>query len=146
MVVSIPQATDPAGEIADLLHRVNHTIRREMAAEAGPSDLSPAQMRAMRTLARSGGPLRMSELAHALGIARRSATSVVDELEALGMLDRIDDPTDRRAVRVQLTGAGRKAMADIRRRRRTAAARVLGPLDHDHMQALGSLLRRLVDP
>ena len=87
-----------------------------------------AQLRAIRALARRTAPIRMSELAEALGIVRRSATSVVDDLEHLGFARRVDDPTDRRAVGVELTPAGRKLMADARRRRRTAAGQVLGSL------------------
>jgi DNA-binding MarR family transcriptional regulator len=89
--------------------------------------------------------MRMSELADALGIVRRSATSVVDELERLSLVERFEDVSDRRAVGVQLTAMGRKFMADARRRRRTAAGRVLAPLEPSQLDELRKLLRRVVD-
>ena len=141
----IPDQDDPAGhdlaaEVADLLHQVNHRIRRQAAETLEPLGATTAQMRAIRALARREAPIRMSELSEALGIVRRSATSVVDDLERLGFARRVDDPTDRRAVGVELTPAGRKVMADARR---TAAGQVLGPLDDRELRALRDLLLRL---
>ena len=138
-----PEAPDLEAEVADLLHQVNHTIRRQAMADAGPSGVTSSQMRAMRTLVRRTEPMRMSELADALGIVRRSATSVVDGLEQLGLVRRTEDPTDRRAVGVHLTEAGRKMMADARRRRRSAAGQVLGSLSETDLTTLRSLLRRV---
>ena len=140
---SIPDAPDLATEVADLLHQVNHNIRRQAMADAGPSGVTGSQMRAMRTLIRRGDPMWMSELADALGIVRRSATSVIDGLEQLGLVRRAEDPTDRRAVGVQLTEAGRKMMAEARRRRRSAAGQVLGSLSETDLTTLRSLLRRV---
>jgi DNA-binding MarR family transcriptional regulator len=140
---SIPEVPDLATEVADLLHHVNHTIRRQAVVESDPNGVTSSQMRAMRTLIRRGAPMRMSELADALGIVRRSATSVVDDLEHSGLVERIADPADRRAVGVQLTDTGHKVMADARRRRRTAAGRVLAPLGESDLEALRSLLERV---
>ncbi|HEX3090939.1 MAG TPA: MarR family transcriptional regulator [Ilumatobacteraceae bacterium] len=150
MATSIPAVPDLATpdlatEVADLLHHVNHSIRRQAIADADPNGVTSAQMRAMRTLIRREEPMRMSALAEALGIVRRSATSVVDDLEVMGLVERIADPSDRRAVGVQLTDAGRKAMADARRRRRTAAGQVLNSLGDADLLALRALLQR-VDP
>ena len=139
----IPEAPDLATEVADLLHHVNHTIRRQAMADSGQSGVTSSQMRAMRTLIRRSDPMRMSELADALGIVRRSATSVIDGLEQLGLVRRTEDPTDRRAVGIQLTDAGRKTMADARRRRRSAAGQVLGALSESDLTTLRSLLRRV---
>jgi DNA-binding MarR family transcriptional regulator len=148
MAESIPEASDLATpdlatEVADLLHHVNHTIRRQAVAEAGANGVTSSQMRALRTLVRRGEPMRMSELADSLGIVRRSATSVVDDLEQLGLVERIADPVDRRAVGVQLTHMGRKVMLDARRRRRTAAGQVLGSLSRSDLEALRTLLQRV---
>jgi DNA-binding MarR family transcriptional regulator len=143
MARSIPDAPDLATDVADLLHHVNHTIRRQAMADAEPNGVTSSQMRAMRTLLRHGSSMRMSELAESLGIVRRSATSVIDGLEEIGLVERIDDPSDRRAVGVQLTRTGHKVMADARRRRRTAAGQVLGTLGEADLAVLRSLLQRV---
>jgi DNA-binding MarR family transcriptional regulator len=143
MPESIPEAPDLAMEVADLLHQANHAIRRQAMMEADPNGVTSSQMRALRTLIRRGEPMRMSELADALGIVRRSATSVVDDLEQLGLVERIADPADRRAVGVQLTDAGRTMMVDARRRRRTAAGQVFSSFTESDLELLRSLLRRI---
>ena len=143
MARSLPAENDLAADVADLLHQVNHRLRRAVMAEADSSGVTSAQGRAMRTLVHHDGPMRMSELAAALGIVRRSATSVVDDLEQLGFVRRVDDPADRRAVDVELTPAGRNAMTEARRRRRSAAAEVLAGLGDAELQTLRELLQRL---
>jgi len=132
-------------EVADLLHHVNHLIRRQAQAEAGPHGPTGAQMRALRVLSRSEEPLRMSELAAALGIARRSATSVVDDLEVSALVERVEDHMDRRAVRVQLTHRGRSTMADARQRREHAAAQLFSALTVAELSSVRSLLSRARD-
>jgi DNA-binding MarR family transcriptional regulator len=142
----VPGNQDLAAEVADLVHHVNHMIRRQAMAEAAPDGPTDAQRRTMRTLHRHGRTaMRMSELADALGIARRSATSVVDGLEELQLVERIDDPHDRRAVLVQLTAAGRREMAEAARRRRTVGGRVLRTLSTSELEVLQSLLLRVSD-
>ena len=137
------QAADRAATVADLLHQVNHRIHRVAAEELEPLRITSAQMRALRTLHHHGAPMRMSGLAAALGIVRRSATSVVDELEARGLVERMANANDRRAVEVQLTDAGRETLAELRGRRVDAAGRVLGQLNVDDLEQLRVLLERL---
>jgi DNA-binding MarR family transcriptional regulator len=54
--------------------------------------------------------MSMSELAEALGIDRPNATTLVDDLEAQGLVRRRPHPTDRRAKLVEATRKG-KALA-----------------------------------
>jgi DNA-binding MarR family transcriptional regulator len=49
---------------------------------------------------------RMTELADAVVLSKSGLTSVVDRMEADGLLERRPDPDDRRAVRVVLTPRG----------------------------------------
>jgi DNA-binding MarR family transcriptional regulator len=136
---------DLSDEVGDLLHRVNRRIRAVANLDLEPLGITSAQARALRTLARSDGPIRMSELADRLRVARRSATSVIDELAERGLVDRRADPSDRRAVDVEVTPAGWSMLDRIDAHRRRAAARVTRGLDRRDLVALRDLLRRL-DP
>jgi DNA-binding MarR family transcriptional regulator len=136
------------GEVADLLHSVSHRIRRESRSELEPLDVTWAQLRALRAAHRhradgSHEGARMSELADALHVARRSATSLVDELEAKGWVRRVGDADDRRAVRVELTDAGLGLMRTVGQSRRKAATRVLETLPERDLRSLRDLLARL---
>jgi DNA-binding MarR family transcriptional regulator len=86
----------------------------------------------------------MSDLAARLDIARRSATSVVDELVARGLVARRDDPVDRRAVEVEVTPNGVRLIEELRSRRRAAASALTARLSMSELTSLHDLLARLV--
>jgi DNA-binding MarR family transcriptional regulator len=63
----------------------------------------------VRTLILLGhGPKRMSDLASYLGSGMSSATSMIDRLVSKGLVERIEDESDRRVVTCQLTGPGQE--------------------------------------
>ena len=140
---SIPDGpAEVSGDIADLLHLVTRRIRRDAVADLAPIGLTPALVRTLRTLRRYDGAARMSVLAEALRIARRSATTLVDGLVERGLVAREDDPSDRRAVLVRLTDRGVALLDDIDALRREAAKRVLRTLSAGDQDQLRDLLTR----
>lgn len=50
--------------------------------------------------------IRMSDLSDRLMITKSGLTSRIDALESQGLLRRLPDPSDRRAIRVAMTDAG----------------------------------------
>ena len=75
--------------------------RREVSESVG---LSFARVRALRRIAPA--PITMGALATALVIDAPNATQVVDDLAALGLVERRPHPTDRRVKLVVTTAAG----------------------------------------
>ena len=55
---------------------------------------------------------RLTDLANRLGVTKQAAGQLVDELAAMGMLERIPDPTDARAKLVRFSRRGRLALLD----------------------------------
>lgn len=53
---------------------------------------------------------RLTELARRLGVSKQAAGQLVDELEAMGMLERATDPRDARAKLVRFSRRGRAAL------------------------------------
>lgn len=134
---------DPSAEVADLIASVGRRIRRAASHDLEPLGVTWGQVRALRTLGRCAGPVRMSELADRLRIARRSATSVVDELVERGLVERAADPADRRAVTVDVTPAGRALLDQLVDRRRAAAADLTSTLSPAELTTLRELLSRI---
>lgn len=132
-----------AEEVADLLHAITRRLRHAARGELRDVHVTPAQWRALQVIAWCDEPLRMSEIADRLHIARRSATGVVDELEEAGLVQRADDPRDRRAVVVEATQSGRRLLSAAGDARRRAAARELDALTPAELTRLAGLLRRL---
>ena len=128
--------------LADAFRSVARKLRETSQETLAPWDLNPSQFRALRVL-NYHGALRLSDLAVRLRIAPRSATEVVDALEARGLVGRRPDPSDRRATLVELTGQGTGVLGAIRTARGTEAERIfdrLSPADRDH---LARILRKL---
>lgn len=81
---------------------LDNARRREVSEALG---ISFARARALRRIARR--PISMSELAAALTIDPPNATTMVDDLEGLGLVTRRPHPDDRRAKLVEATAKGR---------------------------------------
>jgi DNA-binding MarR family transcriptional regulator len=95
----------------------------------------PAQLRVLSIVSRNRHT-NMSRLAEALEVVPSSASRLCDRLEATGLLRRVPDPRDRREVRLLLTAAARRLLADLRDGRRRALAEVLdrmNPQDTDDL-------------
>jgi DNA-binding MarR family transcriptional regulator len=133
---------DPV-QLADQLHGLTKQLRRAQSDGLAPLGLTPAQGRALRLIARSEEPLRMTELADQLGIVPRSVTTVVDALEEAGLVHREIDPRNRRAILLRLTGQGALVRDQLREARRRAAEDLFAPLEEADRKALAELLARL---
>jgi len=137
-------AREDAGVVAELIAQVSHRLRRAGQEQLEPYGITWGQLRMLRLLSRQGEPMRMSELARAAGVVPRSATSVVDDLEAGGFVRRLADPADRRATLVEMTDRSVDVLSALRAGRTAGAQRLLDRLDPDQQAQLRSLLEELL--
>lgn len=86
--------------------------------------VTPPQLRVLVMIA-SRGPLNLGAVARGLGVHPSNATRACDRLVLAGLLDRRDDPADRRNLQLQLTENGRRLVDEVMDRRRHAIADVL---------------------
>jgi DNA-binding MarR family transcriptional regulator len=96
----------------------------ERARLAQQRAVPPAQLRVL-TIVAGNRHTNMSRLAEALDVVPSSASRLCDRLEATGLLRRVADPRDRREVRLLLTSASRRLLADLRESRLVALTAVL---------------------
>ena len=82
------------------------------------------------------GPIRLTTLAAAEGIAQPSMTQLIQRLERQGLATRINDPEDGRVALVNITNAGRAVMDDRRRDRRDRLAELLKGVSPEDEAAL----------
>lgn len=73
--------------------------------------LSLAKFGALTHLMEAGEPLNLSECAKRMACVRSNITQLMDRLEADGLVRRVEDPQDRRAVRAAITPLGAKLQA-----------------------------------
>ncbi|MGV3491761.1 MAG: MarR family winged helix-turn-helix transcriptional regulator [Devosia sp.] len=96
----------------DLLHvgRLWRKMARQVAAEHGVSEAASAPL---VWIERLGDNVRQNALAEAIGIEGASLVRLIDELEGSGLVQRLPDPTDRRANSVSLTPRGTEVVAEV---------------------------------
>lgn len=125
-----------------LLHAAQ-VVGDKLEAALGSVGLSMAKYSALQNLADAGEPLTLSELAERLSCVRSNITQLVDRLEAEGLVRRVDDPSDRRSVRAELTLLGKEkaeAGAAELSRAQSELSEVMTPRDLASLEAaLGAL-------
>ncbi|MFC7533332.1 MarR family winged helix-turn-helix transcriptional regulator [Actinoplanes sp. GCM10030250] len=123
---------------------VTRRLRHRTRVALEPWNISPSQSRALGVLI-GHGEMRLSALAEHLRIAPRSATEVVDDLQARALVERRPDPADRRATLVALTPSGVATGEAIRHARSAEGERLFADLSPADRTELSRILRKLRD-
>jgi DNA-binding MarR family transcriptional regulator len=97
----------------------------------------------MSQLWRYPGGLKMSELSQHLMVTGGNVTGIVDLLEKDALAERTPEPDDRRAYRVRLTRAGRKAFGEMARAHEGWIVELLGGLSRREQAEIHKLLGQL---
>ena len=111
-----------------------------MSLGAAAEDTTIAQYRALVVLA-SHGPRRMVDLATALAVTPSTAGRMCDRLLRKGLIRRHRARTDRRAVRVSITDAGRRVVDEATARRRALIADILRKIPPRQQPAIATALQ-----
>lgn len=140
-----PTSSDIEGlalELADAFSRFAGVYKRWLHDHIGGEEVGATGVRALCALA-GDGPLRMGDLGDALGVTSRYVTAVVDALERDGLARRVADPSDRRALLVELTPEGERAAGGLTEAHVRLHAELLGVLDEDRRRELLACLEAL---
>ncbi|CAB1128056.1 putative Transcriptional regulator SlyA [Candidatus Hydrogenisulfobacillus filiaventi] len=133
----VPEAL--VGELLELMRVFRwftHPVRR--------GEITAEQYWLLRLLEKAG-PLRVGQLAAALGIGQSSVTTACKRLERQGLVRRARDTADERVVRVILTEQGQQCVASWAALRHATAARILSTLSPEEQTRLQELLARVLD-
>lgn len=89
-------------------------------------------------------PPTVKDIAMILELEHSTASRMLTEAEADGLVVRSTDPSDRRRTIVELTADGRALLADSQRIRTWAIGGVLSEWDPSEVEQLSALLEKLV--
>ena len=92
--------------------RLSRAYRRAVDKALAPHGLSEARALPVVQIARLGEGVRQGVLAHELGVEGPSLVRILDQLCAAGLVERRDDPNDKRARMLHLSDEGR-ALASV---------------------------------
>lgn len=147
----------PSEELVDRIDRTLMRMRRlaikpvpgELPSRAGDHPLSGAKMLACTLLAdiqqHRDGAIAIKDVASFLDLEHSTASRLMSELEADGLIERGTDPEDRRRTTIRLTDAGMQVVDGLTEVRRWVMLRVLEGWDSAELERLVHDLERVID-
>jgi DNA-binding MarR family transcriptional regulator len=137
-------AAERAGRLADSFGRAGKSVVRAFDDRLGEHGVSTPRSKLLAEVLRMQ-PVRLADLARAVGVTQGTASTLVDALVREGLIARGPDENDRRAIRLATTAMGakraRRWLADYV----AAAEELFDCLDADDQVLLTLLLDRLAE-
>lgn len=141
---------DPTGSADRTYDRLQHEVavfarRAEQTRLGAVGELRNSMDRAAYLLLgrlEAGGPMGVKALAHAMSIDSSTVTRQVTPLVDQGLVDRVPNPDDGRAVLLALSAEGRTRLHEVRSARKRLMAEMLDDWSVDDRERFTELLTR----
>jgi DNA-binding MarR family transcriptional regulator len=132
--------------IVDRIGGLNRRLHRELEETLDTFGLNSGEWKVLGVLRRAGTPYRRSpgDLAKYEELSSGAMTNRLDRLEEAGLVRRLPDPADRRAIQVELTEKGKRTWEDAFSAQAEKEALVVSALGKRQREELNALLRRLM--
>ena len=142
----LPQLDLATEGIVERIQKVAWRIDKAMAETLAAHNLNKGEWRLLGALRRHGPPYRRSpgQLAEEMGLSSGAMTNRLDRLETAGLIRRQRDPSDRRAIEVELTDAGWQAWQTTVGTQAIKEQLIASALDARDKEELNRLLRVLL--
>jgi DNA-binding MarR family transcriptional regulator len=127
-----------------LLALLGQEAMRRLRAAHTAHNLKPRQFQILGLLHDHGG-LAQRELVQTMGVDPSILVTLLNPLEADGLVTRERDPSDRRRHLVTLTPAGKRHLASASRAQKETEDTLFASLDDDQREQLRALLLGLRD-
>jgi DNA-binding MarR family transcriptional regulator len=125
-----------------VINRAAQRLRERVEAALLPMGLRRRHYASLAVIG-TEGRLSQQELGNRIPIDRATMVMVVDDLERLGLVERRQDPADRRAYHILLTANGERALEQAKLRVAGAEVEGLAPLSAEQRRQLDGLVRIL---
>jgi len=124
------------------LLRAGRAVLARVEPRLADSGLTPTQFGVLEAILHKG-PLSHRELSRKVLTSAGNMTDLVDKLEARGLVRRIRQKLDRRAVTVELTPAGRALIEPLFAAHAADIAGAMRALSGEELRLLSALLKKL---
>ena len=121
-----------------------HALRRAFDRRAASLGVTRAQWKVLFRLTRMPG-LRQVELADMLDVEPITLSRIVDRLEEAGHVERVADPTDRRAWRLQVTEKAKPLVTRLRALGSELVEEAFEGVDRDEIERVREVLAQVRD-
>jgi MarR family transcriptional regulator, transcriptional regulator for hemolysin len=127
-----------------LLHDVSRLRRTVFDKAFKPLGVTRSQWWVLANLSRhSGTPMMQTELARVLDVGKVALGSLLDRLEANGLVVRIADRQDRRVKMIKITPTGDTLLSQIEQRAAQLNGEMLKDITADEILMVEDLLHRM---
>jgi DNA-binding MarR family transcriptional regulator len=142
----VPELDLTVEGIVDRIQHLSKYIKQTADETFASFGLNQGEWKVLHALRRTGAPYRRSPgwLAERLSLSTGAMTNRLDRLEQAGLVRRLPDPKDRRALEVELTKEGHRVWRDSTGSQAEKEAFFAGALDKREKEELTALLRRLM--
>jgi MarR family transcriptional regulator for hemolysin len=130
-------------ELGLLVARLARVWRRKADQTLSAHGLSEATAHPLLILSRGGAGVRQGVLAEEMGLEGPSVVRLIDLLAAEGLVERREDPTDRRAKILYLTDLGQAKADEIRRVMRRLRSDLMKGIAPDQLAIAFDVLSRI---
>lgn len=130
-------------ELGLLVARLARVWRRKADQTLSAHGLSEATAHPLLILSRGGANVRQGVLAEEMGLEGPSVVRLIDLLAAEGLVERREDPTDRRAKILHLTPLGEAKANEIKRVMRRVRAELMKGIAPAELATAFDVLRRI---
>jgi DNA-binding MarR family transcriptional regulator len=124
------------------LRRVVLRLARQLNAASVGEGLTPSQASVLGIVA-NRGPLGLAELTEIEGLNPTMLSRIVGKLDSFGLIQRLRDPDDFRAARVDVTPEGKRAYQRIAEQRAAIISELVAHLPAEQEDALVAALPAL---
>ena len=131
-------------ELAWELGETSRMMRRYYDRGVAALGVTTAQWRVLLRLAREPG-LKQVELAERMDVEPITACRIVDRLEEAGLVERLRDPEDRRAWRLQLTAKAQPLVKRLGSIAEEMSAEAFADLNEQELETVRTCLARIRD-
>jgi MarR family transcriptional regulator, transcriptional regulator for hemolysin len=132
----------PGREFVFAMHDVARLLRTLADQRARELNMTRGQWSVLKRLEMSQG-VKQTELAELLDLQPITLARLVDKLAGLGLVERRDDPNDRRANRLYLTEAAAPVLTRLNELGETLIGQALDGFDGFEIAALGERMERI---
>ncbi|MDR7001721.1 MarR family transcriptional regulator [Neobacillus niacini] len=110
---------------------------------------NPSEFKVLAAIYREGhnkkADMKVSEISQKLHVTPPTITQIINTLEKDGLVERKIDPDDRRAVKINLTSNGERAVIEARRAFFESFSGLIDHLGEEDIEKLAELLSKVMD-
>ncbi|MCU9614157.1 MarR family transcriptional regulator [Caldibacillus lycopersici] len=123
------------------------TLKRNIDSDIeklGGSTITKSQLFLLYAINKAG-KIRLTKLAELLDVKPSAITVMIDRLEKPGFVKRINDPSDRRSILVELTPLGKKELTTVLENRHKIFHAYISKLSKQEVIILTKLIEKMVN-